>query len=425
MQYTVPASAASNSATVGDLRNQMVQFDSARTNLILQSQAFSTAPWALGGGVTVPTTNGTDPRGGATACTISDAAGTLGELTQPITVANDGTQYVVSCYFTAGTSLQSKFGVRLSGGTPVDQFVEFVPQSGLVITSAGTYTINAFTIGGVSWYRVNILIANNTSGNVTLTPYIQPASANVGATGTILAFGAQVETAPTNGAAVPSAYVQTASVAETTPAGTLPAFLQGKAVDIQTFLANGNSTAPAWANRALLIGVGGGGGGGGSPSASPGYGAGGGGGGQRTEGTIVTVVPGAITAVTIGNGGNGGGNNTNGSSGSATTFGALLTLAGGSGGAKSVQASGFANGGTGGVPGQNDGFNGTYMDVAFTISAAGGNGGGNGGQGGINGGVGSNAAANSGGGGGGHSGSGVLSGGNGGSGKLVVIYYRA
>lgn len=414
MQYTVPASAASNSATVGDLRNQMVQFDSARTNLILQSQAFSTAPWALGGGVTVPATNGTDPRGGATACTISDAAGTLGELTQPITVANDSQQYVVSCYFTAGTSLQSKFGVRLSGGTPVDQFVEFVPQSGLVITSAGTYTINAFSIGGVAWYRVNILIANNTTGNVTATPYIQPASANVGATGTILAFGAQFETAPTNGAAVPSAYVQTASVAETTPAGTLPAFLQGKAVDIQTFTANGNSTAPPWANRALLIGDGGGAGGADGGALANSGGGGGGGSGGHTDGTVVNITGGAVTAVTIGSGG------ARNNPGSSTTFGALLTLTGGATGGAGSALTGGAGGiaGTNGFPGGSGSSPGNV-----SIQAAGGAGGGKGGQGGASGGNGGAASANTGGGGGGGGDGGQ--GGAGGSGRLIVIYYRA
>lgn len=405
MQYYAPTSSAS-ALVSGDARNQTYTFDAARTNLCLQSQTLSTTPWALGGGLTVPTTNGVDPRGTGAACTLSDAAGTLGELTQAITVANDNTNYVASAYFTLGTSNQSKFGIRLSGGAAVDQFVEFNPASGVVISSAGTYTVTPLVIAGITFYRIAILIANNTSGNVTATPYMQPASSNVGATGTVIAFGAQFETVVTAGAATPSAYLSTGAAAFTTPAGAIPAFTQAPQIQCETFLASGSSVAPAWANRALLRGVGGGGNGG--SSTAVGFLGGGGGEGARTDGTIVTVVPGTTYTVTIGN------------ATQASSFGALLTLAAGSNGNNATAG----NHGAGGAPGAGGGWGFNAGDSA--------NGGGRGGLGGasligspVNY-TGIAAGANTGGGGGGAGTDGIsaFGGGAGGSGRLDVLYFR-
>ena len=404
MQYYAPAS-ATGGLVAGDARDQVFAFDAVRTNLCLQSQALSTTPWALGGGLTVPVTTSGDPRGTGAGCLLSDAAGTLGELTQAITVANNNTNYVASCYFTLGTSNQSKFGIRLSGGVAVDQFVEFNPASGVVISSAGTYTVTPLVIAGTTWYRIAILIANNTSGNVTATPYMQPASSNVGAVGTLMAFGCQFETVVTAGAATPSAYLSTGAAAFTTPAGAIPAFTQAPQIQCETFLASGSSVAPAWANRALLRGVGGGGNGGSSNLV--GYTGGGGGEGSRTDGTIVTVTPGTTYTVTIG------------AAGAATSFGALLSLPGGSAGNRASAV----NTGAGGAPGAGGGWGG---------NAGAANGGGRGGVAGSaaigapSGNTGGAAGANTGGGGGGANTDGVGSygGGAGGTGRLDVIYFR-
>jgi hypothetical protein len=410
MQYYAPAS-ATGGLVAGDARNQVFAFDAARTNLCLQSQTLAVAPWANGGGLTVPTTNGVDPRGTGAACTLSDLAGTLGELTQAITVANDNTNYVASAYFTLGTSNQSKFGVRLSGGAAVDNFVEFNPASGVVISSAGTYTVTPLVIAGVTFYRIAILIANNTSGNVTATPYMQPASSNVGATGTVIAFGAQFETVVTAGAATPSAYLLTGATAETNIPGTVPSFLQGKAIDVQFFLANGNAIAPIWANRAALWAAAGGGGGGDSNAINTQSGSGGAA-GARVSGQVVTVVPGSTIAVGIGAGGIAG-VAADGGAGGNTTFGALLTLTGGPGGLRASNAptAGATPGGADGKPGR------------LAAAAIGGDGGLGGAGGVVGGAVASAGTANSGGGGGG-SATNSLGGAAGGSGYLTAVFYR-
>lgn len=112
----------------------------------------------------------------------------------------------------------------------------------------------------------------------------------------------------------------------------------------QTFTANGSWVCPTGITSAWLTGAGGGGAGGvGGASTN-----GGGGSGAAVLRQQVTVVPGTSYAVTIGAGGAttaGDGN-----PGTATSFGALLTLAGGAGG---LQAN--TGGASGGAGGQNGG----------------------------------------------------------------------
>lgn len=426
MMYSKAGGAGAGSVSVGAAIGQAFGPTPAVTNLLLRSETLNVAPWVLAGGVAVTSTNNADPHGGTTLNLLTDASAVAtGEANQPIAVANDATAYVVSCYVKiGGTAQRMKLGARLSGGVAVESFIELVSSSGVVATQQGTAIQSTIVVGGVTYQRLSVLITNNTSGNVTLTPYFQPASNGVGDTGNNQAGMFQVEVAPTSTSATPGQYIQTAAASVTNPGGMLPAFEQAPQIVCETYTANGNSVAPSWANRALLIGVAGGGGGGGSPvTSTQSGGAGGGGGGQRTDGTIVTVVPGTTYAVGIGTAGNGGGNNANGTAGGNTTFGALLTLLGGNGGNKSNGFLGGA-GGLGGVAGQNDGQTGQYGDTTIiTQTGPGGNGGGNGGLGGTTG-NGQAAAANSGAGGGGSAGIGIFSGGNGGTGRLVVIYFK-
>lgn len=111
-----------------------------------------------------------------------------------------------------------------------------------------------------------------------------------------------------------------------------------------TFTANGTWVAPTNVSQVTLIGFGGGGGGGGgSGGAGTGVldtypGGGGGGGGAQQATASVAVVPGTAYTVTIGAGGAGGaggGSNSNGVDGGGggdTTFGAVATFTGATGG---------------------------------------------------------------------------------------------
>lgn len=163
---------------------------------------------------------------------------------------------------------------------------------------------------------------------------------------------------------------------------------------MQEFTSSGSFVTPAgvtWA-KVLLIG-GGGGGGGGATSATPPGGGGGGAAGYVVEAEV--AVSGTIT-VTIGGGGSGGANGgsglpgSDGTDGTASTFGALLTAAGGGKGfggqitanAGGAGGNGFSGGGGGNGGGSSGGPSGTSGGVANN-GVAGANGtSGNGGAGG-------------------------------------------
>lgn len=174
----------------------------------------------------------------------------------------------------------------------------------------------------VGWSRD---IWNATSGAFTLT-----VKATLGGAGVVVEHGA-VTRLFANSADVLSISGATGGAAPTMQAA--------------VFTASGTWTAPSTVSQVTLIGFGGGGqGGGGSGGAGTGvldtFPCGGGGGGASLEAsTTVAVTPGASYAVTIGaggsSGGSGGSSNSNGADGEAggdTTFGAVATFKGATGG---------------------------------------------------------------------------------------------
>ena len=212
--------------------------------------------------------------------------------------------------------------------------------------------------------------------------------------------------------------------------------------------ATGSWTPPQGVNKILVVACGGGGGGqgGGKDSGSSIRAGGWGGSGAPVKAELLSVVPGTAYTITLGAGGAGGAglntNNTKGSPGSdgdPTTFGALATFPGGTGGFTKpsvLNAQGLVQGEvgcTGGGCGQ-DGADSAFAvggdDGGFSGTRDGGGGGGASLGAGANGGAvdnpGSAGGANTGGGGGGgggSSGAGIGgTGGNGGSGKVIIYY---
>lgn len=119
----------------------------------------------------------------------------------------------------------------------------------------------------------------------------------------------------------------------------------------QDFTSSGTFSVPSGVDKVLVLAVGGGGAGGGCLSGAGTYQAGGGGGGGQIKFEPVAVTAGSSVTVTIGAGGTGG--TGDGASGGSTTFGALLTALGGSGGAGNDNAltpvtNGMNQGGAGG-----------------------------------------------------------------------------
>lgn len=143
-------------------------------------------------------------------------------------------------------------------------------------------------------------------------------------------------------------------VTDTTGAWTLAFSSAG----LQRFTANGSFTVPAGKTVVYVTAVAGGGGGGGGAGRNNANGSGGGGGGGAGASAIkvpISVTPGQVIPITIGAGGAGGANTTalndggSGVTGGNTTFGTLLTLAGGQGGGGGITTP--AAGGVGGTPG--------------------------------------------------------------------------
>ena len=417
------AAAATGAAFVpGSVITTAPQFDIARTNLILQSNVFSTAPWAATAGVPVVTLNTTaSPDGTVDAVTINDnQIAVIAEQAQTVVIANNGQTYADSIYVCAtGTSVRARFGLRLTGGVALESFLEFNPQSGLIISQQGG-SLDTLTINGVAWYRVKLILANNTSGNVNAQTYIQPASGVAGSVGTVIVFGSQFEAILATGA--PTAYIPTAAAAVTLKANTIQQQNQASRYTKTLFLTSGSYTVPAWwtpGDSVYLSGKGGGGGGGGA-SAGPLFGANGGGEGASAIRVPIAVNPGQVVAVTIPAAAAGGVGNNSGVVGGNVTFAALLTINGGVGG---LPSNSFPKSGSlGGAATVASTFAGQPSGSVNLADAGGSDGGGNGGLGGLTvGNPGVSATVNSGGGGGGAAESAVnIAGGAGGTGWLMV-----
>lgn len=148
------------------------------------------------------------------------------------------------------------------------------------------------------------------------------------------------------------------SVANNTaePGTTTSGWVDPSSGGLQRFTASGTFVVPDGVSLVYVSGAGGGGGGGGGAGSSNGDYSGGGGGGGAGRSTVkqaIAVTPGQSIPVTIGAAGTAGSGSifsaTGGGSGSATTFGSLLTLAGGAGGGGGNASTG--GGGAGGAPG--------------------------------------------------------------------------
>lgn len=145
----------------------------------------------------------------------------------------------------------------------------------------------------------------------------------------------------------------------------------------QLFTSSGTFTVPKGVRQVFVSGCGGGGAGGegfyDGESGAAGMGFGGGGGGSACAfKQALTVVSGQSYTITIGNGGVGNPNAGANTAGGASSFGALLTLAGGG---KASALAGGASGGAYGSNGQDGGVGGLTGGAGGTIfgSGAGGN----------------------------------------------------
>jgi hypothetical protein len=235
-------SGTSSSVTAGGVISRVPILESTATNLLLQSATFSNASWTKTNCVVVADST-LAPNGVVEADTLNDNdPANTGTVSQDVVIPNDALTRTLSCYFLAGTSTQSQIQLLLTGGAPVTQNVDFNPVSGQIIAQNGNAAVEAVVIGLTNWFRVSIPATNNTSGNVTARCTIKPASSNAGAQGTVIAWGAQLETGATASSQIPTT---TAATART--AGKLAPWLLSTTSATRTILTAGagNYTPPA------------------------------------------------------------------------------------------------------------------------------------------------------------------------------------
>lgn len=172
--------------------------EDARTNVILQSQAFSTSPWVVGN-ATITSNTITAPDGTMTGSTMTSTT-TSGYTYQRFTTAASGSIYSASLYAKAGTS--STFTLYLYADTPAGIRCTFDLINGTIgeiITTGGAGNQNAYIENaGNGWYKCTVVTACAASTSY----YTEPVLAASGVT--VYIWGSQVEVGDTSSSYIPT-----------------------------------------------------------------------------------------------------------------------------------------------------------------------------------------------------------------------------
>jgi hypothetical protein len=188
--------------------------ESQRTNLCTQSEAFEL--WTLQNGATVTANQVVAPDGALSADLLNNptAAGASG-FGRDCTFPDNG-EKCVSIFLKAGTATSTDVGLYEAQGPVWRHFVRVAWNSGVptVTFLTGNGTIYPVVGLGNGWYRIAFSAKNVIAANTNVL-YVYPSSSDAVA-GTVYAWGAQVENAPS-----PTSYIATASSTITRSAETL------------------------------------------------------------------------------------------------------------------------------------------------------------------------------------------------------------
>lgn len=168
-------------ATVSGERRKGLTLELARTNSVLWSRDLSNAAWTKTSATAALNALGLDGTP-SSASTLTDAsAGAHGTADQSVTIANNNATHN-SVYWIRKDTITARFvGLEsvLSGGTIVFRTVHLNTSTGAVTisNSAGTGSVGVTSIG--DWWRVEISLTNNTTGNTSVVARVYAAIGSV------------------------------------------------------------------------------------------------------------------------------------------------------------------------------------------------------------------------------------------------------
>ena len=157
-------------------------------NLILRSEEFDHGSWTVIGAMT-RTGGQSSPDGGSTAYLLTGTdGGTASYIFQTVTIPNDSKTHTVSIFLKEGSAAITTIWMHLTPGNLiiVNAYVTWATHS----TSRGTLTE---LVGSGGWYRLDMQITNDSSGNTAWNFRIYPAGVDVGPTDSVIVWGIQGE----------------------------------------------------------------------------------------------------------------------------------------------------------------------------------------------------------------------------------------
>ena len=165
------------------------------TNLITYSNDLSQSAWTKSTGCTITANNFMAPDATRTASLVTDTqsiGSSPGTASYSCTIPNDSSPTVVSISICPNSISKLELALSLYGGTTlVNCNATFDLQQGAVLSMTGTIYASIEPEAN-GFFRLQVAVSNNSSGNTTATLSISRAGASI-APGTFWAWGAQTE----------------------------------------------------------------------------------------------------------------------------------------------------------------------------------------------------------------------------------------
>jgi hypothetical protein len=222
----------------------------SRTNLLLYSNSFGTAPWTLENATLSANNIQTASPDGTTNSTVLIEAGTTGlhSLKQDITTTVDST-YVFSVY----VKEYARGNIRMqlaAAGFGTLQYVNFNVTTGVVGSTSGSPKGHMLYVGN-GWYRCHLTTPKATAAvATTATIYLADASNQASYTGDsvsgIFLWGAQIEEGVISHGFTATSYISTGAAQVTRSADTYTSTAHSRAQDVMV-LTGSNFTS--WYNK--------------------------------------------------------------------------------------------------------------------------------------------------------------------------------